>query len=154
MKNLVLSTCIYLQRENQTLFLYRNKKKDDFNKGYDIGIGGKLEFGESPEECIIREVKEETNLDLLDMKLIAYVTFIMDEQEEGMFLYTSNSFKGEMTKECSEGILHWVDNDQIENLPLLEGDRYMFKWFDRDRFVSAKLVYLNNQLVDFIEKEY
>ena len=118
-------TC-YLIRGDEFLLLFRNKKKNDFNKGKYIGVGGHIEAGETPSQAIDREVKEETNLDIISKELRGLIIFYFDEFEEHMYLYTSKEYKGEM-KECNEGTLTWVKTRDFYKIPMCEGDQYFIK---------------------------
>ena len=119
---MILSTLCYLQQEDQYLMLHRVKKKNDMNQDKWIGIGGKLEAGESPEECLLREAREETGLQLTDYRFRGIVTFVSDQWDtEYMFLYTATGFAGEM-KVCDEGDLEWVPFDKIASPIATEHD--------------------------------
>lgn len=137
-----LTTLCYIQKDNQYLMLHRVVKKNDINKDKWIGIGGHFEAGESPEECLLREAKEETGLILTRYKLRGIVTFICGENEaEYMFLYTADEYKGEMI-ECDEGELEWVPIDKINQLNLWKGDLIFFDLLKKDvPFFSLKLAY-------------
>jgi 8-oxo-dGTP diphosphatase len=118
---MILSTLCYIEKDNQVLMLHRTKKSIDPNGGKWIGVGGKLEQSESPDECIIREVYEETGLHI-QPQLRGILTFILPKWENELtFLYTSNNFEGTL-KECNEGQLHWIDKDKVLDLNLWEGD--------------------------------
>ena len=133
--------------------LHRIKKKKDVNKGKWIGVGGKLEAGESPLECIMREVKEETGYQLHQAVCHGFVTFpgLLFGEDEGMFIYTSQDFSGEMV-ECNEGVLEWIENNQIQPLPMWEGDHYFFDWIKDDLFHIAKITYKEDKLVEFVDE--
>ena len=138
MKN---TTLCYIENDNDDyLMLYRNKKKNDPNAGKWIGIGGKFKEGESPEECLLREVYEETGLTLLEWKLRGIVTFVSNEWEtEYMFLYTANNWSGELT-DCNEGSLAWKHKSEFNNLPMWEGDKIFLKLLrEQNDFFSLKL---------------
>ena len=127
-----VSTQIYLIRDGQWLMLLRNKKKKDINHGKWIAVGGKQEASETVEECAIRETEEETGftLDSLDLKGIVWFEYD-DEESELIYVYTSDSFHGEL-KECSEGTLAWINESELMNLQLWEGDRlFMQKLIER-----------------------
>lgn len=142
----VLTTLCYVQQGDRCLMLHRVKKKNDINKDKYIGIGGHLEHGEAPEECILREAREETGLALFHPRLRGIITYVIDDYDECTFLYTCDSFSGEL-KECSEGNLEWVQNDRITELPIWEGDRLMFRLLkEREDMFSLKLVYENDVL--------
>ena len=148
----VLTTLCYLERDDAYLMLHRVKKKNDVNHDNWIGIGGKFEGVESPEECLLREAKEETGLTLTDYRLRGIVTFISSEpwDAEHMFLYTATGWTGEM-QECSEGTLEWVPKKDIEKLNLWEGDKLFFRLMEEDRAVfSLKLRYNKDELVEAV----
>lgn len=137
-----LTTLCYIENENQYLMLHRIRKKNDVNHDKWIGVGGKFEHGESPEECLLREVKEETGYTLTSWKCRGIITFVYGEDiVEYMSLYTADKYEGTQI-DCDEGVLEWVDKDKISELNLWEGDRIFFRLLDeRDDFFSLKLVY-------------
>lgn len=140
-------TC-YLIRGDEFLLLYRNKKKNDFNKGKYIGVGGHIEEGETPDIAINREVKEETNFDIINKELRALIIFYFDEFEEHMYLYTSKDFKGEM-KECDEGTLRWVNVNEFKNIPMWEGDKYFIKpILDNEPYFEMSFLYEKDKLIE------
>ena len=138
----VNTTLCYIEKDGQYLMLLRNKKEKDFNKNKWIGVGGKFEEAESPEECLLREVKEETGLTLTSYRFRGLVTFISDQwQTEYMCLYTADGFTGTMT-ECDEGVLTWVDKNKLETLTLWEGDKIFLRLLAEEApFFSLKLRY-------------
>ncbi|HBE10294.1 MAG TPA: DNA mismatch repair protein MutT [Lachnospiraceae bacterium] len=144
-----LTTLCYIEKDDCYLMLHRVSKENDINKDKWIGVGGHLEADESPEECLLREVKEETGLTLTSFRYRATITFISgDGCTEYMALYTADGFTGEvMTGDedkgaDGEGILEWIPKSEINNLNLWEGDRIFFRLLeDRDDFFSLKLVY-------------
>lgn len=138
---MILSTLCYIEKDNQVLMLHRTKKSIDPNGGKWIGVGGKLEQDESPDECIIREVYEETGLHI-QPQLRGILTFILPKWENELtFLYTSNNFEGTL-KECNEGQLHWIDKDKVIDLNLWEGDKHFLpKLLETNDFFTMKLVY-------------
>ena len=142
------STLCYLERGDEYLMLHRVKKKNDVNHDKWIGVGGKFEDGESPEECVKREALEETGLTLLDPALRGIVTFVSDTWDtEYMFLYTCTAFTGSLT-DCDEGVLEWVDQDRLESLNLWEGDKLMFRLLrEREDYFSLKLRYQGDTLL-------
>lgn len=146
------TTLCYLEKDGQYLMLHRVSKKNDVNHDKWIGVGGKFEPGETPEECLLREVKEETGLTLLQYSFRGILTFICDQQEpEYIFLFTSSSFTGGM-RECEEGVLEWVDKKKIKDLELWEGDKEMFRLLDeRKSFFSLKLRYEGDRLLECSE---
>ena len=147
---IVLTTICYLTCDNKTLMLYRNKKENDINEGKWIGIGGKCEKGESPEECVRREFYEETGLTLGEVSLKGYVTFpgLYHGKDEGMFLYAAYDYTGTLNKNCSEGVLSWIENDKLNELPMWEGDEHILKWLQKDGFTEAKFTYEDNHLIE------
>lgn len=146
-----LTTLCYIEKEEAYLMMHRVKKEKDINKDKWIGVGGHFEADESPEECLIREVKEETGLSLTSWNLRGIVTFICDRwQTEYMFLYTADGFTGEMT-ECDEGNLEWVPKVKVYDLPIWEGDKIFFKLLeDTKEFFSLKLRYEEDKLVEAV----
>ena len=144
MKN---TTLCYIRRGDEVLLLHRIKKEDDENKGKWIGVGGKLEEGESPDECLLREVREETGLRLTSWRCRGIVTFVSDRWEgEYMHLFTADGFEGELIT-CDEGELVWVPRAQIPALPQWEGDRIFLRLIEEDRpFFSLKLCYEGDRL--------
>ena len=144
---------IYLEKDNQYLMLYRNKKKKDINKNKYIGVGGHVEKGETPDEAVVREVKEETGLDLLSFVRRGLVYFVLNGYEEEMYIYTSLDFKGELI-ECNEGELSWIDKDKVMSLPIWEGDKYFLKHLLEDeQYFVMRLIYEDDKLIKVIENE-
>lgn len=145
-----LSTLCYIEKDDQYLMLHRIIKKNDINKDKWIGVGGHFEYGESPEECVLREVKEETGYNLTSYQYRGLVTFVFGDQEtEYMSLFTADGFTGEPI-ECDEGVLEWVNKKDIFQLNLWEGDKIFFRLLDEKiPFFSLKLVYnLEGQLIE------
>ena len=157
MPKVQMTTLGYIETRESYLMLHRVKKEQDVNEGKWIGIGGKFEYGESPEECMIREAKEETGLAVTSMKFRGILTFICDKQDpEYICLYTIDGFSGQL-KECDEGELLWVPKDEIFGLNLWDGDRIFFDLLQKDvPFFSLKLCYEGDQLLEAVlngEKE-
>ena len=150
-----LTTICYIEKDDKYLMLHRTKKENDINKGKYIGIGGKFETGESPEECIVREVKEETGLLLKSYKLRGIITYTFTNYEsEYMYVFTSKEFEGNLL-ECNEGDLSWVDKDKVLNLNLWEGDKIFLKELDKDNvFFTMKCEYDSDKLVKYTLIEY
>ena len=146
-----LSTLCYIEKDGQYLMLHRTVKKNDVNKDKWIGVGGHFEQGESPEECLLREVKEETGYTLTSWKYRGLVTFVYGEDiVEYMSLYTADGFEGEPI-ECDEGQLEWVDKSKISQLELWEGDKIFFRLLDEGReFFSLKLVYNTSDVLEYV----
>jgi len=152
MKNVTLC---YIEKDGKYLMLHRTKKENDLNKDKWIGVGGKFEDKESPEECVIREVKEETGLTLNSCKLRCIVTFVSNEWEtEYMYVFTSNDFTGELT-ECNEGELEWIDKEKVRDLPTWEGDKiFLDRVLEDTPFFTAKVKYDGEKLVGYSVCEY
>ena len=134
---MIQSTLCYILRGDDVLMLHRVKKKNDINKDKWIGIGGKFEPEESPEECLLREAVEETGLTLTQWKCRGILTFLNDCCEgEYIYLFTADGFTGQL-KECDEGDLQWVSRDFLDQLPQWEGDRIFLKllWQDAPFFL-------------------
>lgn len=144
-----LATLCYLKRDSQTLMLQRVKKQNDIHHGKWNGLGGKFEAGESPEECVVREVLEESGLKIENPCLCGFLIFpeFKDAEDWYVFVYTAKQFSGTLI-DSSEGHLAWIDNDKLLSLNLWEGDKYFFKWMDEGRFFSAKFYYEDKRLVD------
>ena len=137
-----LSTLCYIEKDGRYLMLHRTVKKNDVNKDKWIGVGGHFEADESPEECLMREVKEETGYTLTSYRYRGIVTFVSgDGVTEYMSLFTADGFEGEPI-DCDEGELEWVDIDDVWNLNIWEGDKIFFRLLDENQdFFSLKLVY-------------
>ena len=143
-----LTTLCYIERENAYLMLHRVSKEHDVNKDKWIGVGGHFEAGESPEECVLREVKEETGLTLLSWQFRGVITFSSEGwEDEYICLFTADKFSGELMA-CDEGVLEWVDREAVLKLNLWEGDKIFFRLLNEKRpFFSLKLSYRENRLV-------
>lgn len=146
-----LTTLCYIEKEDSYLMLHRIKKEKDINKDKWIGVGGHFEAGESPEECLLREVYEETGLTLVSWCLRGIITFSTDAYEtEYMFLYTADRYTGSLT-ECSEGTLEWVEKSRVPNLPIWEGDKIFFRLLEEQaEFFSLKLRYVGDSLAEAV----
>lgn len=144
-----LTTLCYIEKDDSYLMLHRVSKKNDVNKDKWIGVGGHFEAGESPEDCLLREVKEETGLMLTSYRFRGLLTFVFNDNEaEYICLYTADGFEGEIT-DCDEGTLEWVSKKKIPELNLWEGDKIFFELLNRNEpFFSMKLVYQGDTLVD------
>lgn len=122
------TTLCYLEQDGKYLMLYRNKKPQDPNAGKWIGVGGRLEEGETPQECLVREVREETGLKLEEYDYRGKVLFLSDcWEDEAMYLFTSDKFSGEVLENCDEGELRWIPFEEIFGLSLWEGDRIFLR---------------------------
>ena len=149
------TTLCYIEKENKYLMLHRISKKKDGNKDKWIGVGGHFEKGESPEECLLREVKEETGLELTSYQFRGIVTFISDEwPDEYMCLYTADRYTGDIGN-CDEGELVWVEKEKIMDLNIWEGDKIFFKLLmENQPFFSLKLEYKGYKLVNTVLNKY
>lgn len=140
------TTICYLSVNGKTLMIHRIKKKNDVNHDKWIGIGGKFEHGESPEECILREFKEETGLTPTGLRYRAIITFLSENWCEYMHLFTADSYEGRLL-DCDEGMLEWVPDEQMTSHPIWEGDKVFLRLLrERESFFSLKLVYEGERL--------
>ena len=146
-----LTTLCYIEKDDSYLMLHRVRKKHDVNKDKWIGIGGHFEENESPEECLLRETKEETGLTLTSWKFRGIVTFISEGWDtEYMCLYTADGYEGEMIP-CNEGVLEWVKKEDLLKLNLWEGDKIFLKLLQENApFFSLKLAYKGDQLEEAV----
>ena len=145
-----LATLCYVRRDGKTLMVHRVKKANDMHQGKWNGLGGKLEPGETPEECAIREVFEEAGLVCRNPTWKGLITFPAFSQEEDWytFLYVMREFEGELIN-SPEGDLSWVDDDKLLDLNLWAGDRVFIPWLERPGFFSAKFIYEDYQFIDY-----
>ena len=148
---MINSTLCYVTRGDQVLMLHRVKKKNDINHDKWIGIGGKFEDGESPDECILREAREETGLTLTSWQCRGVVTFLSDEAEgEFMYLFTADDFEGDLT-DCPEGDLQWVSREFLDQLPKWEGDQiFLDLLWQNEPFFLLKLRYEGERLAEAV----
>lgn len=154
-----LTTVCYLRQGDEVLMLHRIKKEVDINKGKWVGVGGRFENGESPLECAMREVKEETGLTMLDPQLRAHITFnflnpdpsLKDWETEYTFVYTCEHWEGELTEsEIDEGLLYWIPLDALPGLDLWEGDSlFLDLIFHGAPFFAMKMTYDGDKLVNW-----
>ena len=148
---MINSTLCYIEKDGKYLMLHRVKKENDVNRDKWIGIGGKFEDGESPEECVLREVREETGLTLNSWRYQAVITFVSDKWDtEYMHLFWSDDFSGTL-RECDEGNLEWIEKKKLLSLPIWEGDKIFLRLMDeKPPFFSLKLRYKGEALRDAI----
>ena len=141
------TTLCYIEKDGRYLMLHRTKKEIDENKDKWIAVGGKFEYGESPEDCALREVKEETGLTLNSYKYKGIVTFVSDKWgTEYMHLFLSDDFSGSL-KECDEGDLMWVEKEKVRSLYCWEGDKIFLSLIEKNvPFFSLKLNYVGEDL--------
>ena len=145
------SSLCYIERGGEWLLLHRVKKENDINKDKWIGLGGKFEENESPEDCLLREVREESGITLTSWRYRGIVTFINTKCEsEFMHLFTADGFEGEM-KACDEGELEWIKKSRLMELTLWEGDKIFLRLLDTDEpFFSLKLSYDGDELLEAV----
>lgn len=152
MKKISLTTLCYIEQDDKYLMMHRVKKEKDLNKDKWVGVGGHFEEDESPEECLLREVKEETGLTLTSWRFRGIVTFLSNEwpEAEYMCLYTADGFEGDMAT-CDEGTLEWVEKSKVYDLPIWEGDKIFFRLLEEGRpFFSLKLRYEGSRLAEVV----
>lgn len=145
-----LATLCYVRQEGKTLMLHRIKKANDMHLGKWNGLGGKLDPGETPEECAIREVKEESGLVVRKLTFKGLITFpgFANEEDWYTFIFVIDDFQGELI-DSPEGCLAWVPDDELLSLNLWEGDRIFLRWLDRPGVFSAKFVYQDGQFMNY-----
>ena len=148
---MITTTLCYIEKDGKYLMLHRVKKHNDINEGKWIGVGGHAENQETPEECLVREVKEETGLTLTSYRFRGLVTFISNECEpELMCVFTADGFTGTPIA-CDEGELEWVEKSKIGELELWEGDRIFFELLENEQpFFSLKLVYNTDDVLEYV----
>ena len=146
------TTLIYLERDHKYLMIHRTKKENDANHDKWLGIGGRLEPGESPFDCARRETMEETGLTVGKLSYRGIVTFVSDEYgTEYMHLFHSDEFSGQLNAQCPEGDLEWVDIDKVSSLPIWEGDKIFLDLLTKSvPFFSLKLIYSSDKLIEHI----
>lgn len=139
-----MATLAYIERDGKLLMLHRVKKDNDMHWGKYNGVGGKFEFGESAEECLVREIQEETGITATEYAFKGMIFFpdFNGDDEWYTYLYKVTDWEGEIDFEgCDEGILQWIDKDKVLDLNMWEGDRIYLPWLDEDKFFSAKFMY-------------
>ena len=144
---IICATLCYVKKDGKTLMLHRTKKLEDIHEGKWNGLGGKMEAGETPEECVAREVFEESGLKIKNPALRGILTFPGFDSENDWicFLFVARRFTGKLI-ESDEGALSWIPDNKLVHLPLWEGDRYFLGWLKKKRFFSAKFVYKKGRL--------
>lgn len=146
---MILATLCYLRKNDQTLMIHRVKKRNDMHRGKWNGLGGKLEPGESPEDCVRREVEEESGLLVKKMWLKGFLSFpgFANDEDWYAFVFVVPEFEGQII-DSAEGDLEWIDNSDLFQLNLWEGDRIFLPWLDRPGIFSGKFVYRDGTLVE------
>ena len=144
---IILATLCYVKRDGYTLMVYRNKKVNDIHEGKWNGLGGKFEAGETPEECVIREVHEESGLSIRNPNLCGLIMFPNFMGNDWyVFVFTATEFGGELI-DSPEGHLEWIENDKLTGLNLWESDHIFFPWIERGKYFSAKFEYKGYKLM-------
>lgn len=144
------TTLCYIEKDSKYLMLHRVKKDKDINKGKWIGVGGKFEEGETADECVVREVFEETGLTLTEFHMVGLIKFYSETDDIDMYLYKATDFTGEVKTDCDEGVLEWVDKDKVLSLPTWEGDHYFLEpMLEGKTNLNMTLRYDHDVLVEF-----
>jgi len=144
---MILATLCYIKHDNRTLMLHRIKRKDDIHMGKWNGLGGKFEPGESPEECVTREVCEESGLEIVAPRMCGLLMFPAFKGNDWyVFVFTATKFSGEL-KENDEGYLKWIPDNELESLPLWPSDHIFLPWIREGKFFSAKFVYEGDEIL-------
>ena len=145
-----LATLCYIREGEKTLMLHRNKKADDMHEGKWNGLGGKVEGGESPEACAIREVMEESGLLVSKPQLKGFITFPNFDGQNDWYVhvYCFDEFSGELI-DSPEGHLQWIDNADLKDIPLWDGDRIFMDWLDQPGIFSAVFIYESGKLLNW-----
>lgn len=145
-----LATLCYVKKAGKTLMMHRAERKGDIHGGKWNGLGGKIHLGETPEECVIREVKEESGLTIRRPHLCGILTFPAFKNEEDWYVYvfTARDPEGELCA-SEEGRLEWVQDGKVAALPLWEGDPIFLKWIEEERFFSGKFVYQKGKFISY-----
>ncbi len=142
-----LFTLCYIKNNGKTLMIHRTKKQNDVHENKWNGLGGKLEPGETPEECVVREVREECGLKIKNPTLKGIMVFPnFYGTDEYVFVFVAKEFEGELA-DSAEGDLKWIDDSELNELNLWESDKIFFKWLERDGFFSAKFNYKDGKLL-------
>jgi len=144
---MILATLCYIRHDGHTLMLHRTKRANDIHAGKWNGLGGKFNPGESPEECVIREVHEESGLKIVGPKMRGLLMFPAFKGEDWyVFVFTATEFSGEL-KENEEGYLKWIPDEEVESLPLWPSDHVFLPWIREGRFFSAKFTYQGENII-------
>ncbi len=150
MHSIILATLCYLKRDGCTLMVHRNKKPNDIHEGKWNGLGGKFEAGETPEECVQREVQEESGLVIQNPRLHGLLMFPNFKGNNWyVFVFTATEFSGELLDDSPEGHLEWISNDQVAQLNLWESDHIFMPWIKEGKFFSATFEYDVDKMRDY-----
>ena len=152
---IIPATLCYIIKNNKVLMLHRVKKKNDIHKDKWNGLGGKMEKGESPTECVIREVYEESGLKITNPTLKGVITFPeFDGKNDWLvFVYIANNFTGDLIQ-SSEGVLEWIKKSELLSLPLWDGDKIFIPWLFEKNYFTAKFTYKNKKLINWTVEKY
>jgi 8-oxo-dGTP diphosphatase len=146
---MILASLCYLQHNGHTLMLHRTKRAGDIHAGKWNGLGGKFEAGESPEECVRREVREESGLEIRNPHLCGLLMFPAFKGDDWyVFVFTAREFSGEL-HENEEGYLKWIPDAKLESLPLWPSDHIFLPWINQGRFFSARFIYTGDEMKDY-----
>jgi len=146
---MILATLCYLKHDGHTLMVHRVKKLNDIHAGKWNGLGGKFEAGETPEECVIREIFEESGLSIYNPKLCGLLLFPNFKGDDWyVFVFTASEFSGELI-DSPEGRLEWIEDSRLSSLNLWESDHIFLPWIQRGEFFSAKFEYAGDQMQDY-----
>jgi 8-oxo-dGTP diphosphatase len=147
---MILATLCYVKQNGKTLMIHRNKRPNDIHAGKWNGLGGKFDAGESPEDCVMREVREESGLTIRAPHLHGVLTFVNFKGNDWyVFVYTAGEFEGQLTRDVAEGGLEWIPDEEVPRLPLWDSDAVFLPWLEQGRFFSAKFNYDGERFVDY-----
>lgn len=147
---MILATLCYVKRAGHTLMVYRNKKPNDIHEGKWNGLGGKFEAGETPEDCVIREIHEESGLSIRNPKLCGLLMFPNFKGSDWyVFVFTATEFNGELIDNSPEGKLEWIPDEKMSSLNLWESDHIFMPWIKNGDFFSAKFGYQGDKMTGY-----